>query len=70
MSLPQFLCLLGKTLLSPEPHAFQKSTIPPIADDLFGKKPHFSLIILEAQNGLQHGVTLIAKKFSVCKCEP
>jgi len=27
-SLPQFLCLLGKRLLLPEPRAFQKSTIP------------------------------------------
>lgn len=66
---PRFLCLLGKMLLPPELHAFWKTTIPSIADDLFGKKLHFSLIILEAQNGLQHGVTLIAEKFSVCKCE-
>lgn len=68
-SLPRFLCLLGKTLLLPEPHAFPKSTVPSIADDLLGKKPHFSLIILEAQNGLWRGVTLIAEEFSVCKCE-
>lgn len=70
ISLPQLLCLLGKTLMPSKPHAFQKSTIPSIADDLFGKKTNFSLIVLEAQNRLQHGVTLIAEKFSVCKCEP
>lgn len=71
MSLPRVLCLLEKRhcyCRSLRPRG--KTTISFIGDDLFGKKPHFSLIVLEAHDGLQHRVTLIAEKFSVCKCEP